>query len=113
MLVSVPDMNPLVSGPAEAVDDVEIVRRIVLDRLNGHDCDVFLFGSRARGKPRRSLDIDVAVLPREPLPPGLLAEIAEVLEESPILCAVDLVDLLQCDEDFRRRVLREGQPWTG
>jgi uncharacterized protein len=105
-------MRSLATEPVGATDDVEIARRIVLDRLKGRDCSVFLFGSRAHGKPRRSSDIDVAVLPREPLPPGLLAEIAEALEESPILCSVDLVDLLRCDEDFRRRVLSEGQRWT-
>jgi uncharacterized protein len=56
--------------------------------------------------------VDVAVLPQEPLPRGLLASIREALEESLVPWRVDLVDLSEVDPSFRSRVLEEGIEWT-
>ncbi len=92
--------------------DLDEVRRIVLRRLAGHPARVYLFGSFARGQASRVSDIDVAILPAEPLPIGLLAEIQEELENSESLYPVDLVDLSGAPEPFRSRVLNEGVPWT-
>lgn len=92
--------------------DLDEARRIVLDRLKPHHARVYLFGSRAAGTATRSSDLDVAILPVDPLPDGLLFEIREALENSPILCSVDLVDLGRAEPAFRQRVESEGIPWT-
>lgn len=97
-------MKPFPSPLAE-------VRRIVLEGLRGHRARVYLFGSRARGEARRASDIDVAILPLNPLPPGLLSSIRESLEESHVPYKVDVVDLSQVEPTFRERVEREGIPW--
>ena len=55
--------------------DLDEVRRVVLRGLAGRTAKVYLFGSWARGEASRVSDIDVAVLPVDPLPIGLLAEI--------------------------------------
>jgi len=91
--------------------DVETVRRIVLDGLRESGARAYLFGSAARGALRRTSDIDVGVLSTRPLQPGTLAGIREALEESSVLCPVDLVDLSETDDGFRSRVLAEGVPW--
>jgi predicted nucleotidyltransferase len=88
------------------------VRRIVLSGLRGHRVRVFLFGSRARGDHRAASDIDVAVLPLEPIPAGLLAGIREELHESRVPFVVDLVDLREAPPALRERALREGAEWT-
>jgi predicted nucleotidyltransferase len=96
-------------------DDVEVleeIRRIVRDGLRGTDARVFLFGSRAGGRPHRASDVDVAVLPQTPLPAGLLSRIKEALDESTVPFSVDLVNLDDVDAVFRERVLRQGVPWT-
>ena len=93
--------------------DLQEVRRIVLRLLEGRQARVFLFGSWARGEACRVSDIDVAILPAEPLPPGLVSDIEEALENSLSLYPVDLVDLTSVSEDFRRRALAEGLSWTG
>jgi predicted nucleotidyltransferase len=62
-----------VSGPAPATTRaraLERVRQITLELLEGRDVRVYLFGSCATGHPRRSSDIDVAIDPAHPLPPG-------------------------------------------
>ena len=92
--------------------DIESVKRIVLERLAPHAARVYLFGSRATGGTHRGSDIDVGVLPLETLPTGLLAELRDVLENSPILSSVDLVDLSRVEPAFRQRVEEEGILWT-
>jgi predicted nucleotidyltransferase len=92
--------------------DLREVRRIVLRGLAGRRARVYLFGSWARGEASRVSDIDVAILPEESLPSGLLPEIQEALEESASLYPVDLVDLTTASDAFRARVLAEGLPWT-
>jgi predicted nucleotidyltransferase len=62
------------------MSDLEEVRRIVVECLRGHPARVWLFGSFARGTPARTSDIDVAVLPFEPLPTGLLTDVRDRLE---------------------------------
>jgi predicted nucleotidyltransferase len=93
--------------------DLQEVRRIVLRHLAGRNVDVYLFGSWARGEACRASDIDVAILPEEPLPSGLVPDIEEALENSLSLYPVDLVDLTSVSDNFRRRVLAEGVLWTG
>jgi predicted nucleotidyltransferase len=92
--------------------DLSEVRRIVMRGLAGRSARVYLFGSWARGEASRVSDIDVAILPVEPLPAGLLPEIQEALDESASLYPVDLVDLTAASDAFRARVLAEGLPWT-
>lgn len=93
------------------VRSVAQARAIVLRALAGREVRVFLFGSRARGEAHPASDIDIGVLPKEPLPRGLLAELREALEESAIPQTVDLVDLSEADPEFRARVLAEGVEW--
>ncbi len=52
---------------------VEEARKIILRGLKGYRVQVLLFGSRATGQASRTSDIDVALYPREPLPPGVLS----------------------------------------
>ncbi|MBI4229499.1 MAG: nucleotidyltransferase domain-containing protein [Planctomycetes bacterium] len=89
------------------------VRRIVLDALRGHDADVFLFGSWARGTPSRTSDIDVAILPRGALPREILSLLRERLEESHVPQRVEIVNLAEGSDALRERVLLEGRRWTG
>jgi len=90
---------------------VEQVKDIVLGALAPYAASVWLFGSRARGDATPASDVDVAVDPHEALPPALLSELDEALEESSVPYFVDLVDLGRADESFRARVRREGVVW--
>lgn len=99
---------------ARAISDIAIeeVRRIVLEGLSGRDATVIFFGSCASGSVSAASDIDVAVLPRTPLPTGLLSGIREALEESHVPYHVDVVDLSSVDPTFRKRVLETGVIWA-
>ncbi|MBI3153741.1 MAG: nucleotidyltransferase domain-containing protein [Chloroflexi bacterium] len=91
--------------------DLEITRKIILERLKNYRAKVYLFGSQATGKARVYSDIDVAVLPLQKMPISTLSEIREELEESDIVRTVDVVDLAETDESFRQRVEKEGVVW--
>ena len=91
--------------------DLETTRKIVLKHLEGYRAKVYLFGSRATGRAHRFSDIDIAVLPLEPVPGRVFAEARADLEESNILYSVDLVNLSETDAKFRERVLKEGVLW--
>jgi len=67
---------------------------------------------RARGTARRWSDIDIAVEPLKPLPPGLLSELREALAESGLLLDVDLIDLSAADAPLAASVRSEGIPWN-
>jgi len=80
--------------------DLDTVRKIVISGLGERKARVLLFGSRAKGKAGKASDIDVAILPFERLPVGLLSEIRGLLDESNVPYAVDLVDLSHADQEF-------------
>jgi predicted nucleotidyltransferase len=88
--------------------DQESVRQIVLDALQGYRAKVWLFGSQATCTARRHSDIDVVILPLEPLPRLTFFNIRDALEESDVIRTVDVVDLSETDELFRQRVEKEG-----
>ena len=88
------------------------VREIILKGLHGRDVRVYVFGSSVAGAVHRASDIDVAIDAREPLPPGLLGELQEQLEESDIPYPVDIVDPGTVSPAFRERVRRDGVVWN-
>lgn len=91
--------------------DLEEAKRIVINMLACYATKVYLFGSRAKGTMGRYSDIDIAVLPDEQLPVGLLSDIREALEQSNILYKVELVDLSSVSHEFKNRVISEGCLW--
>lgn len=97
---------------AAATQDLDEVRRIVLEALAPYPVRVYLFGSWSRGEARRTSDVDVALLSRTALPAWLVSRLRERLEESHVPYQVDLVDLSQTDPAFRARVLEQGTLWS-
>lgn len=92
---------------------IEELKRMVLDALGDHDAEVWLFGSCARDEVMQHSDIDIAVLPRDELPSGLLTELSADIEASSIPYNVDLVDLHHAAPSLMEEVRREGVKWRG
>jgi hypothetical protein len=90
---------------------LEEAKELLLTVLTGRDAAVYLYGSAARGDADRASDIDIAVLPREPLPDAVVPAIRALLRESTIPYPADVVDLSKVDEEFRQAVLEEGICW--
>lgn len=71
-------------SPDTAADSLAEARAIVRRIIGGLRVRVFLFGSRALGTSRPASDIDLAILPEEPVPEDLLARLRDAFEESTI-----------------------------
>ncbi|AVR87832.1 nucleotidyltransferase family protein [Thauera aromatica] len=92
--------------------DVSAAHKLIRCSLPPEAAKLWLFGSRARGDARRWSDIDIAVEPLRRLPPGLLAELREMLAESSLLLDVDLVDLSAASPALRNVIKEEGIAWN-
>jgi predicted nucleotidyltransferase len=86
--------------------NVEAVQRfaaaIIRDHLPDRSYRIFLFGSRASGTARDRSDIDIGIEGPVPVPPHVMSDIAEVLEELPTLYSIDVVDFRRISDRFRR-----------
>ena len=80
----------------------------VLEAFDGLDADLFLFGSQAQGTAGERSDYDIGFWAAEKIPPGILASLAEQLEEWPIPSRVDLVDFSLAPDSFVRIALQGG-----
>jgi predicted nucleotidyltransferase len=92
---------------------IEELKRMVLDALGDRDAEVWLFGSCARDEVRQHSDIDIGILPREPLPLGFFDELEADIEESTVPYDVDLVDLCTAPVALLDEIHREGIKWKG
>lgn len=88
------------------------VRQVAREALHPYAVDCYLFGSWAAGRPRQTSDIDLAIEPQTPLPPGTLATLRERFEESHIPYRVEVVDLATASPAFREQVLAHGVRWS-
>ena len=100
------------SGTAISAQALDEVRRILREVLGEGTVTVYLFGSWARGGVTPISDIDVAIEAHTPLPPGTLARLRERLEESHVPYRVEVVDLDDVAQAFRRRILEESVRWS-
>jgi uncharacterized protein YutE (UPF0331/DUF86 family) len=62
------------------------LRQMVLDALGGHEAEIWLFGSCARGEVMQHSDIDVAILPRSDLPEDFFSKLSEAVEHDSVRC---------------------------
>jgi uncharacterized protein len=92
---------------------LEMVRQVVIAKMDHYPAKVYLFGSWARGDERQSSDVDIAVdwSGGEPVPMGILARLREALEESTVPYRVDVVDLAEATVELVANVRKEGVVW--
>lgn len=87
------------------------VKTSVLKAFENEDVRIILFGSRARGNAHCTSDIDIGILPCDDYDRKKLTALRVEFEEMNIPYTVDLVDLSAVSEDFRKKVLDEGEVW--
>ena len=86
-----------------SANEAAIVRGI-LDRFIPPDTCVYVFGSRAGGKPKPWSDLDLAFESEAEFSPSLFSELAEAFDESALAWKVDLLDLSSVSEAFGKIV---------
>ncbi|WP_342303808.1 nucleotidyltransferase domain-containing protein [Methanolobus sp. ZRKC5] len=90
---------------------IQKVKTAVLEVFENEDVRIILFGSRARGNAHYTSDIDIGILPSGKCDRKKITVLRADLEEMNIPYTVDLVDLSIVSEDFRQKVLDEGEVW--
>lgn len=90
---------------------IKKVRAAVLKAFEHDDVMVILFGSRARGNAHSTSDIDIGILASGKCDRKKVASLKTELEDMNVPYTVDLVDLSVVSDDFRQKVLAEGEVW--
>jgi predicted nucleotidyltransferase len=88
------------NGMAIRPQDLAIVAAILRAALPA-DARAWMFGTRARGSPRRASDLDIAVDAGRPLSRAESAALNEAFAESDLPYTVDVVDWRAVDPGFR------------
>lgn len=86
---------------------IEALRTYLTSRLPG--VEIYLFGSRAKGKATPYSDVDIAIQSSD-LDPKDLAQIRFTIEESNFPFKVDLIDLSKAPY-LTEVIMKEGIRW--
>lgn len=88
------------------------LRGLVLSIVGDMACEVFLFGSRAQGRTRRSSDFDIGIQGlTEAEFREVRSRIEDAVDESNIPHSVDVVDFDRSSPAFRSEALRQREIW--
>lgn len=83
-------------------EQLETVRQILRDGAPG--VPVYVFGSRASNRSRKFSDLDLALVPAQPLDWRVLAQLREAFEESDLPITVDVIDWTLASAPFKQQV---------
>ena len=72
---------------------------------------IYLYGSRAREDSRQGSDIDLAVDAGEKINWGILCKITSEIDDSTIPFFVDVSDLYNVSEDFKKTIAKDFVAW--
>jgi len=90
---------------------IQQLRKLIIDFLAGYNVRVYLYGSHAKGTTHKTSDVDIAILPKGKIPKDLFSRLREAIEESTIPYNVDVTDLTQVSDEFRRQILKDAILW--
>lgn len=89
--------------------DRQVLIRIITKYLP--KTKIYLFGSRAREDHALESDIDIALDNNNKIESSILSSIREGVEESTIPFTVDIIDLNNVSNDFKKQILKNGKSW--
>jgi len=90
---------------------LSLLRELILNEFKNEKIKVVLFGSRARGDQSSTSDIDIGLLPSKEIDTNKLTLLRERIEKLNIPYKIDLVNLFETDEAFRKEVLKDAVIW--
>lgn len=79
--------------------------KIIKEILSHFPYEMYAFGSRVTGNPRKFSDLDLCY--KQEIPAHVLVEIEEAFENSNLPFKVELISWKRCDEDFKSRIERD------
>lgn len=73
---------------------------------------IFIFGSRAKGKEKKYSDLDLWIESQPALTKHDIVKFAKKMEDSEISIKIDIVTPETCLEEYKDRILAEKTSWT-
>ena len=89
----------------------KMLKSLIFDIFRDEKVTIILFGSRAKGNFYDNSDIDIAILPKNGYDKRKLTLTREKLEGLNIPYKVEIVDLSDVSESFKKNVLDSGKIW--
>jgi predicted nucleotidyltransferase len=89
----------------------ESIKSLILDIFKDEEVSIILFGSRAKGNFYNTSDIDIAILPKNAYDKRKLTLTREKIEKLNIPYKVEIVDLSDVSDNFKKNVLESGEIW--
>jgi len=86
--------------------DWALIESLLITPLKEKKCQIFVFGSRARGDQAKFSDLDILLRPTEDID-DLVGSIRDQLEESELPVKVDLVIERDLAESYRENVAKD------
>jgi len=83
-----------------SADHLAVVAKILTEYVPG--MEVWAFGSRINGTPKKHSDLDLAVISSQPLKTSLLGNLKEAFMESDLPFKVDVVDWAATSMEFKK-----------
>lgn len=81
-------------------DDARALTCRILTEHLPEAVEVYVFGSRAGGRPRRVSDLDILLDAKRPISPEVILDLKEAFDESDLPWKVDLIDRQAISERF-------------
>ncbi len=78
---------------------------IIKEILSKYPYTFYVFGSRARGNPKKFSDLDLCFV--EPIPLNVRAHMDQDFEESDLPYTVDIVDWNTCSGEFKNAIYKD------
>jgi predicted nucleotidyltransferase len=91
--------------------DLLLLKRYLIDYFRDENISLLLFGSRARVDHATNSDIDIGIIPHQPLDPKKLTLLREWIENQNIPQKVELVDFSLVSEQFKEQALEDAEWW--
>ncbi|TWU49969.1 Nucleotidyltransferase domain protein [Candidatus Brocadiaceae bacterium B188] len=90
---------------------LSMVKDIVIAFLKDEEVKVILFGSRARGNNQISSDVDVGIIPAGKFREERITLLKEKIENINIPYKVEIVNLSEVSEEFKREAMKDAIIW--
>jgi len=91
---------------------INLLKEIILSRIDTEKVMVFLFGSRALANHSSRADVDIGLLTDGKFPHHLFHKIRNAIDESIIPWEVDLVDFTRVTPSFKEAALKDIVIWN-
>lgn len=91
---------------------LDIIKRIVLSKIDKKEVFVFLFGSRSSAFHLPTADVDIGLWSRKNLSHKIYHQIRNALDESIVPLKVDIIDFSNVDNSFKKTALKQIEIWN-